>query len=92
MINVLIGISVALNIASLAAYWIDKQKARADRRRISEARLLQFSFFGPIGSLLGVWWVRHKSKKVSYLMKYFGVLLLSLLAHVAIGYVALKFA
>lgn len=76
----------AANLTSFLAYWLDKSRARRDKPRISESRLLQLTFLGPVGAIPGVWWVRHKSSKLSYLVKYFAVLVVSLAAHAAVAY------
>ena len=80
------AIFAVLNLVSFLTYWFDKRRAGTGKDRISESRLLQLSFLGPVGSVPGIWWVRHKTKKVSYLVKYFAVLTLSIAAHIAIGY------
>lgn len=74
-----------LNATSLTAYWLDKCKARRGKPRISEARLLQLSLLGPLGSIPGIWWLRHKTRKPSYLLKYLAVMILSLALHIAAG-------
>lgn len=56
----------------LTAY--DKHLAKAQERRISERNLLGFVFFGgTIGSGLAMLIFRHKTSKISYLWKYFGI-------------------
>ena len=52
-----------INAASYALYGIDKFKAREEKWRISEQKLLIVSFFGPIGALLGMQHFRHKTQK-----------------------------
>jgi uncharacterized membrane protein YsdA (DUF1294 family) len=83
LIKYVLILLAALNLASFFAYWIDKTRARRSATRISEARLLQLSFLGPIGSIPGIWWIRHKTHKTSYLVKYSLVLLVSLAVHSA---------
>lgn len=75
-----------LNLASLIAFIFDKLKARSGKWRVSEKALLLFTFWGPIGAILGVWWVRHKSRKLAFLLPFFLVLLLSLVAQGAVLY------
>lgn len=86
VIDVLIGLLIASNAAAFLAYWIDKSRARRNLRRLPEARLLQLSFVGPVGSVFGIWWVRHKTRKASYLLKYLLVMVLSLAGHLLAGY------
>ena len=70
-----------LNLASFLAYLIDKLRAGKNVRRIPENRLLLFSFLGPFGSIPGIWWLRHKTRKASYLRKYILILAASLSVH-----------
>lgn len=90
LIKIAFAIFVVLNLVSFLTYWFDKSRAGRGKDRISEMRLLQLSFLGPLGSVPGIWWVRHKTKKVSYLVKYFAVLLLSISVHVGIVYFWLR--
>ena len=76
----------ALNTISFCAYAIDKYKAKRNRKRIPEISLLFFSLLGPFGAIPGIWWIRHKTRKVSYLIKFVGLLGLSLLLHAYITY------
>ena len=84
MITIALPILAVLNLLCLGVYWLDKLKAKWGKARIPESRLLLFTFLGPLGSVAGVWWVRHKNRKVSYLLKYFLVLLLSVAGHVGL--------
>lgn len=78
---VVVIILLLMNAVCLIGYWMDKRRAGSGRERISEKRLLQLSFLGPLGSIAGIWWIRHKTKKTSYLVKYFGVMALSITLH-----------
>jgi uncharacterized membrane protein YsdA (DUF1294 family) len=73
-------IFAGFNLTCFLVYTFDKWLAIKGRRRISEKSLLVWSFLGPIGALFGVFLVRHKSKKVTYLIKLAVSLMLSLLA------------
>jgi uncharacterized membrane protein YsdA (DUF1294 family) len=75
------GILFLFNMSSFLVYWYDKNKAIKNLQRISEKRLLQFSLIGPIGSMFGIWLIRHKNKKWSYLLKWVFVFLISLVGH-----------
>lgn len=90
LIKITLSILVVLNLMSFLTYWIDKSRAGRGKDRVSETRLLQLSFLGPLGSVAGIWWVRHKTRKTSFLLKYFPVLILSLGIHAAIAYYWLK--
>jgi uncharacterized membrane protein YsdA (DUF1294 family) len=84
VIKISLAVFAVLNLLCLGVYWLDKLKAKWGKARVPESRLLLFTFLGPVGSLAGVWWVRHKNRKVSYLLKYFLVLLLSVAGHVGL--------
>ncbi|MFZ5816592.1 MAG: DUF1294 domain-containing protein [Bacillota bacterium] len=61
--SVWIGLAL-YNLLVLALYALDKGRARRGRRRISEAALLWLAALGGgAGALLGVYLVRHKSRK-----------------------------
>ena len=55
---------VIINIVSLALFYIDKELAKRDMYRISEKNLLLVTIIGgALGSLLGIYGFRHKTKK-----------------------------
>lgn len=63
MINYLI----LINVISFIIYGLDKYKAIKKKRRISEKTLLIISLMGgPIGSILGMYTFRHKTKKIKF--------------------------
>ena len=74
------------NGIALWVYALDKMLARKGTRRISERALLMFTLMGPIGGVVGVYKIRHKSKKVSYLIQFYLVLLISFVVWGAIGF------
>lgn len=58
---------ITINIISFIAYYIDKQKAKKNKRRISEYTLLILSIFGGmIGSLISMKLFHHKTKKLKF--------------------------
>ena len=58
----------------------DKKKAMANQYRISEKTLLLIVFLGGIiGSGLAMLFFRHKTSKTSYLLKFFGIIVLQIL-------------
>lgn len=58
----------------------DKHLAKVEKQRISERTLLSFVFFGgTIGSGLGMLTFRHKTSKIAYLWKYWGILFIQVL-------------
>lgn len=55
---------IAMNFLAFAAFGLDKAKAEAGARRISEAALLNLAFFGGIGgAYAGRALFRHKTRK-----------------------------
>ena len=66
----------AISILSFLLFGLDKQKAKQNKRRISEFVLLLLSFLGgSVGSLLGMLIFRHKISKTSFKIK-FGLIFL----------------
>lgn len=58
----------------------DKHLAKAQKQRIPERTLLAFVFFGgTIGSGLAMLVFRHKTSKIAYLWKYWGILFIQVL-------------
>ena len=55
------------NIITFALYGADKQKARKNERRISEATLILCAFLiGGMGAVLGMSVFRHKTKHLKF--------------------------
>ena len=47
--------------------YIDKKKAKYGRWRISEKALLIVALLGgSIGTIIGMYWFRHKTQKIKY--------------------------
>ena len=62
---------LAINLMTFAAFGLDKWKARKGHRRIPEARLLTMTWAtGVIGGWGGMSVFRHKTAKVSFILKY----------------------
>lgn len=58
---------VIINAAAFLLMLIDKQKARKNKWRISEATLMTVAAVGgSIGSLIGMYTVRHKTKHLKF--------------------------
>jgi uncharacterized membrane protein YsdA (DUF1294 family) len=67
--TVLIAVA-AVNLATFAAFGLDKWRAQRDRRRIPEAWLLGLSFAtGLFGGWLAMRVFRHKTRKTSFRVK-----------------------
>lgn len=68
-----------INLLTLFIWGYDKQRAKKNRQRISETRLLLLVFFGGmIGGIFGIFLFRHKSSKQIFLLKFTGVAVLQL--------------
>jgi len=74
---------ICISIFSFFIYGYDKLKALSnsrDTRRISEKTLLLSSFIGgTIGSLLAMFFFRHKVKKVSFILKLASIIVIQFL-------------
>lgn len=78
--NVLFYYFLLLNGIAFVLIGIDKHLAKAQKQRISERALLSFVFFGgSIGSGLAMLIFRHKTSKMSYLWKFWGIVLIQVL-------------
>jgi uncharacterized membrane protein YsdA (DUF1294 family) len=63
---------ITINILTFLLYWIDKRKAIKNKRRISEKRLHTFELLGgTLGAFAAQRLVRHKNKKVSFLIVFY---------------------
>lgn len=72
---------VAMNFIAFASFGIDKAKAEAGSRRISEAALLQWAFLGGTpGAYAGRAAFRHKTRKQPFSNQLHGILILQLAA------------
>lgn len=59
----------------------DKYLAKNNQRRISEKALLTSALIGgSIGSGLGMLYFRHKTAKTSYQIKFFGIVIIQIIA------------
>jgi len=72
---------LALNIIAFVLIGYDKNLAQNNKRRISEKTLLSFVLIGgTIGSGIGMLVFRHKTVKTSYLLKFWLIVILQLIA------------
>ncbi|SCY06636.1 Uncharacterized membrane protein YsdA, DUF1294 family [Lachnospiraceae bacterium XPB1003] len=63
VIIIIIAYLVVMNIAGFASMGIDKWKAKRHEYRISEPALFLFAIFGgSIGSIIGMYKFRHKTR------------------------------
>lgn len=63
LVNFLTGYLVILNCIGLFVMWSDKQRARKGAWRISEKTLFFVALLGgALGTTLGMYWFRHKTR------------------------------
>lgn len=73
--NVLFYYFLILNGIAFVLIGYDKHLAKTHKNRIPESTLLSFVFFGgTIGSGLAMLIFRHKTSKMSYLWRFWGIL------------------
>lgn len=66
---IIIAYLVIMNIIGIAVMGIDKSKAKRGAWRIKEATLFGVSFIGgSIGTLLGMYMFRHKTKHIYFVI------------------------
>ena len=69
-----------INLVAFSTIGIDKQLAVNQKRRISELNLLLLSVIGgTIGSGLAMLLFRHKTSKESFLLRFYGIILIQIL-------------
>ena len=74
-------IFLAINVFAFLLMGYDKNLAKNNQRRISEKTLLTSALLGgSIGSGLGMLYFRHKTAKTSYQIKFFGILIVQIIA------------
>ncbi|MDG2432205.1 DUF1294 domain-containing protein [Flavobacterium sp.] len=77
---ILFFIFLALNLIAFILIAYDKYLAKNQKRRIPERTLLGFVLIGgTIGSGLAMQIFRHKTAKRSYLLKFWGIVILQML-------------
>jgi uncharacterized membrane protein YsdA (DUF1294 family) len=76
MLRVLLLYLLVVNLLTYAVYWLDKSRARSGGRRISERELLLWALAGgSVGALMAMRRFRHKTRKPSFRIALFGVIL-----------------
>jgi uncharacterized membrane protein YsdA (DUF1294 family) len=74
-------ILLAINVFAFGLMGYDKNLSKNNQRRISEKALLTSALIGgSIGSGLGMLYFRHKTAKTSYQIKFFGIVIVQLIA------------
>jgi len=63
----IIGYLLIINLIGVLVMLIDKKKARKGSWRIPEKTLLTIAMLGgSIGTMIGMYWFRHKTKKLKF--------------------------
>lgn len=69
MSELLIGYLVFINLMTLIAYGMDKQRAKNNKWRIPERTLLLLAAIGgSMGALLGMYGFKHKTKHLKFVL------------------------
>lgn len=71
---------VPVNVLSFLFYAVDKQRARKQKHRVRERTLLLLAAIGPVGAAVGMYALRHKTKKTAFRI----IVPLCLLLHAAL--------
>jgi uncharacterized membrane protein YsdA (DUF1294 family) len=70
-----------INVLAFVLIGYDKIVAQKNKKRIPETTLLTFVFFGgTLGSGLAMLLFRHKTRKTSYLLKFWLIVILQIMA------------
>ena len=65
-LNIIIYL-LCINLIGLLVMYIDKKKAKYGKWRISEKTLLIVALLGgSIGTIIGMYWFRHKTQKIKF--------------------------
>ena len=85
MLDSLLTWLLSINLFTFFAYWLDKRRARQGQRRISERTLLLAAIIGGSpAALLAMKLFRHKTRKLSFRISYWSIVVVQVTA--AIGY------
>lgn len=69
MNEILLGYLVFINLFTMIAYWMDKQKAKKNKWRIPEKTLLGLTAIGgSVGALIGMYGFKHKTKHIKFIL------------------------
>lgn len=76
---------IAINLITLFAMYVDKQKAKKGKRRIPEKTLFTLvALGGGIGGIAGMYAFKHKTKKSRFVIGFPAILILETLIVIAI--------
>ena len=73
---------ISINLITLSAMYIDKYKAKSNKRRIPEKTLFTLVFLG--GGIAGMYMFRHKTKKIRFIIGFPTILILEVIVAIAI--------
>ena len=80
---------IVINIIGLLIMFIDKRKAIKGNWRIPEKTLILIALLGgSIGTIIGMYWFRHKTKKLRFTIGFPVILLTEI---IVIAYLLLKY-
>lgn len=73
---------IIINIITFLAMWIDKNKAKKGKWRISESSLFILAILGgSIGGIAGMYTFRHKTKKKRFIIGIPAILIIEILIY-----------
>lgn len=76
---------ISINLVTFLTIYIDKRKAKKNRRRISEKTLFTLVFLGGgIGGIAGMYSFRHKTKKTKFVVGFPLIIIFQVLVIIAI--------
>jgi uncharacterized membrane protein YsdA (DUF1294 family) len=76
-----------INLVAFSIIGVDKRLAIQQKRRISEHNLLLTSILGgTIGSGLAMLFFRHKTSKESFLLRFYGIIVIQILILLVLFY------
>ena len=79
MYKFVIGYAIVVNIVAFALMYIDKQRAKRRQWRISEKALFLSALLGgSAGSILGMYFFRHKTKHLKFTLGVPGILIVQI--------------
>ena len=82
----------AMSVVTFCAYGIDKWKAQRDKRRISERALHLLELFGGWpGAIAGQVVFHHKSRKLSYQVVFWGIVVVHLATWITLYWTPAKY-
>ena len=79
---------IIINIIAFAAMWLDKRKAKKNKRRIPEKTLFILVMLGGgIGGIAGMYTFRHKTQKTRFVIGFPLILIIEIITYILIKYI-----